>query len=281
VRVAVVGHVEWVEFARVQRLPMAGEIIHASEWWAEAAGGGGVASVQLARMAGSCTLYTAFGAGELGARAREQLEDLGVRVEALQHDEPQRRGFTFVDGQGERTITIVGEKLVPRADDLLAWGELSHADAVYFVSGDADALRVARGARVLVATARVLPTIGEAAVELDALVRSARDSSESYARGQLWPEPRLVVSTAGGRGGVWEASDGRSGSYEAAPLPGPLEDAYGAGDSFAAGLAFALGRGDGLEEAVVFAARRSAEAMSRRGAHGRDVVRPAAPPASG
>ena len=30
-RVAVVGHVEWVEFARVPRLPAAGEIVHASE----------------------------------------------------------------------------------------------------------------------------------------------------------------------------------------------------------------------------------------------------------
>lgn len=279
-RVAVVGHVEWVEFARVERLPVAGEIVQASEWWAEAAGGGGVSSVQLARMAGSCTLYTAFGAGELGAHAREQLEGLGVHVEAVQRHEPQRRGFTFVDGRGERTITIIGEKLVPLAADPLAWEELSQTDAVYFVSGDADALRLARRARVLVATARVLPIIGEAAVELDALVRSARDPSESYARGQLRPEPRLVVTTAGGRGGTWEASEGRSGSYEAASLPGPLEDAYGAGDSFAAGLTFALGCGDGPEEAVAFAAGRSAEAMSRRGAHGRDAVRPVGRPAS-
>jgi ribokinase len=44
-RTAVVGHVEWVEFARVERVPLAGEIVQASDWWAEAAGGGGVASV--------------------------------------------------------------------------------------------------------------------------------------------------------------------------------------------------------------------------------------------
>jgi ribokinase len=51
-RVAVVGHVEWVEFARVQELPRAGEIVHATETWAEAAGGGAVAAVQLAKLAG-------------------------------------------------------------------------------------------------------------------------------------------------------------------------------------------------------------------------------------
>ncbi len=39
-RLAVIGHVEWVEFARVDTLPGPGEIAHASETWAEAAGGG-------------------------------------------------------------------------------------------------------------------------------------------------------------------------------------------------------------------------------------------------
>ena len=40
-RFAVVGHVEWVEFAKVERVPEPGEIVQASDWWAEAAGGGG------------------------------------------------------------------------------------------------------------------------------------------------------------------------------------------------------------------------------------------------
>ena len=39
-RVAVVGHVEWVEFARVERVPVAGEIVHALDAWEEPGGGG-------------------------------------------------------------------------------------------------------------------------------------------------------------------------------------------------------------------------------------------------
>ena len=35
-RTAVVGHVEWVEFVRVDRVPGPGEIIQARETWAEA-----------------------------------------------------------------------------------------------------------------------------------------------------------------------------------------------------------------------------------------------------
>ena len=47
-RVAVVGHVEWVQFARVPHVPRAGEVIHAHDVFEEPAGGGGVAAVQLA-----------------------------------------------------------------------------------------------------------------------------------------------------------------------------------------------------------------------------------------
>ena len=266
-RTAVVGHVEWVEFARVVRVPPPGAIVQASDWWAEAAGGGGVASAELARLAGACTLYTALGSDDLGDAALAQLDALGVRVEASRPAEPQRRGFTFVDAAGERTITIIGEKHVPRGRDPLPWNELAGADGVYFVSGDADAARAARRARALVATARSLPVLQEAGIELDALVRSARDPSERYERGDLEPAPKLAVSTDGSRGGAWETADGRAGRYPAAPLAGPIVDAYGAGDSFAAGLTYALARGDDVEPALAFAAARAAAALGRRGAH--------------
>ena len=81
VRVSVIGHVEWVEFARVDHVPKPGEIVHAMETWEEPAGGGGVAAVQLAKLAGACTLYTALGDDELGRRAASRLGELGVRVE--------------------------------------------------------------------------------------------------------------------------------------------------------------------------------------------------------
>jgi ribokinase len=271
-RTAVVGHVEWVEFARVECVPRAGEIVHADEVWSEPAGGGGVASVRLAELAGDCVLFTALGRDELGDRAYARLTRLGVRVEARRHHEPQRRAFTFVDGRGERTITIIGEKHMPRGSDPLPWDELAAVDAVYFVSGDAAAARAARRARVLVATARVLPVLAEARVELDALVRSGSDAGEPYAPGDLDPPPRLAVATAGADGGTWSTADGRTGEYEAHPPPGPLEDSYGAGDSFAAGLTFALARGERVEEAVAFAAHCAGAALARRGAHGREAA---------
>src|SRR6266508_1614296 len=209
-RVAVVGHVEWVEFARVDAVPRPGEIVHASETWEEAAGGGAVAAVQLTRLAGSCSLFTMLGADELGRRSQ---------------------------------------------------AELTRLDAVYFVSGDAEALHHARLARVLVATARELATVREAGVELDALVGSGEDDSEIYHPGDLDPAPRVVVTTSGALGGWVQPG----GPFRPAPLPGPVVDAYGCGDSFAAGLTFALARGDSVEQAVALAARCGAAVMTGKG----------------
>lgn len=266
-RTAVVGHVEWVRFVTVERLPKAGEIIHARESWLEPAGGGAVAAAELLRLSGNCDFFVAVGDDETGRVAREGLEKLGLRVHAAVRDEPQRLAFTYLEANGERTITLVGDKLHPHGADPLPWGELSQVDAVYFSAGDVDALRAARQARILVATARELPTLAAAGIELDALVHSGTDPEETYEPGQVEPEPRLVVTTQGREGGSFKAG-GREGSFDAAPLPGTVKDAYGAGDSFAAGLTFALARGDDIEEALGFASSCGARAMMRRGGIG-------------
>ncbi|HEU5279681.1 MAG TPA: PfkB family carbohydrate kinase [Gaiellaceae bacterium] len=261
-RVAVVGHVEWVEFARVTSVPQPGEIVHALETWEEPAGGGAVAAVQLARLAGSCVLFTALGADELGRRARAGLSRLGVTVQAVPEPSATRRAFTFVDETGERTITVLGEKLRPRGgDSRLPWHQLRGLDAVFFVSGDAEALWHCRGARVLVATSREMATLKEAGVQLDALVGSGEDEGEVYHPGDLDPEPTVAVTTAGGLGGWLQPG----GPFRPSPVPGTVSDTYGAGDSFAAGLTYALARGDAMEEAVQLAARCGATVMTGRG----------------
>jgi ribokinase len=266
-RVAVVGHVEWVDFVRVDRLPAPGEIVHAREAWAEPAGGGGVASVVLAALAGECLLVTALGDDEIGRRCAAELRGRGVRVEAAIRPEPQRRAVTHVDDTGERTITLLSHKLIPRRADALPWDELAQMDAVYFTGGDPAALRAARAAKTLVATARELATLVEAEVELDALVRSGRDPGETYEEGWLDPPPRIAVATQGSEGGL-VTEGGEERRYAAAPLPAPVSDMYGAGDSFAAGLTYGLGAGRSLQETLELAARCAALALTRRGAYG-------------
>jgi ribokinase len=129
-RVAVVGHVEWVDFLRVQAVPVAGDIIHARDWFAEPAGGGPVAAVQLARLAGKATFFTALGDDELGHRSLERLRELGVDAHAVFRPVPQRRAVTFLDERGERTITVMGERLGPHGGDPLPWEEFRKAEGV-------------------------------------------------------------------------------------------------------------------------------------------------------
>lgn len=271
-RAAVVGHVEWVEFARVERVPAPGEIVRAESGFVEAAGGGGVAAVQLARLTGECTLYTALGDDEAGARSRERLEQLGVRVEAaIRTGAPTRRAFTYVDAAGERTITVIGERLEARRADPLPWDELAGADAVYFTAGDPDSLRAARAAGALTATARVMDVLERAGVELDAVVASSADPSERYR--PIDPPPRLVAETAGAAGGTWAAHDGRTGEWAAAAVPGPVRDAYGCGDSFAAGLTRALGDGLDPDRALALAAECGAACLAGDGPYGYELQR--------
>jgi len=244
-RAAVVGHVEWIEFGRVDHVPAPGEIVHVTDAWEEPGGGGAVAAVQLAKLAGEATLYTALGDDEVGHRAERELERLGVGVEAVFRPESQRRGYVHVDSAGERTITVIGDRLGPRADDLLPWEQLDDTDAVYFTAGDAGA--------------------AQAGVELDALLASARDPGERYEPGDLDPLPRLVVRTAGASGGEYETRDGQRGRWEATPLPGPISDLYGCGDSFAAGFTYGLGAGMGVQEALELGARCGAACATGRG----------------
>jgi len=264
VNIAVVGHVEWVEFARVEHMPGPGEIVHALETWEEPAGGGAVAAVQLANLGGSSLLFTALAEDDLGRRSREELESRGVTVHAGHAPGTQRRALTHVDENGERTITVLGDKLLPSGEDgSLPWEELRRCDAVYFVSGDVAALRAARHCPVLVATARELLTLRRAAVGVDVLVGSGEDAAERFESGELEPEPRIVVTTAGALGG-WIRP---GGPFRAAPLPGPVSDAYGCGDCFAAGLTYGLAAGMPVDEAVGLGAQCGAAILTGRGAY--------------
>ena len=267
-RVAVVGHVEWVTFARVEHLPAPGEIVHAHDVWDEAGGGGSVAAVHLGRRAGGCLFLTALGDDDPGRRSRERLDALGVEVHAAPRP-VTRRAFTHTDAAGERTITVLGERIVPHGEDPLPWERLAGADAVYFTGGDPEAARLARRAKVLVATPRAAAPLREAGVELDALVFSSGDADEVAWAESLDPlRPRFSVATRGSVGGSWAGADGASGEWAAAEVPGPVADAYGCGDSFAAGLTYALGAGQPIAQALETAAAWGAHTLTLRGPYG-------------
>jgi ribokinase len=266
VNLAVVGHVEWVDFVVAPRLPAAGEILQARSAHEAASGGGAMAAYAMRSLTGACTFFCAVGDDERGRWTERGLRSAGLGVHAAVHaGRAQRRTITHLTDDRERTITVVGPPLEPSGDDGLPWEMLSRYDGVLVVTGDAPAIRAARAARVLVATPRARAALLDAGVEVDALVGSATDAGETVDEALAAAiRPRYVVQTQGARGGTWRAADGSSGRWKAAALPGDPVDAFGCGDAFASALTVGLAAGRPIAEACELGARVGAAVLCQR-----------------
>lgn len=262
VRVAVVGHVEWVTHAR-GAFPGPGEITRVADPFDEPAGGGGVAAAQAAKLGAETHFFTALGSDEAGDRAAESLSALGIRVHAERRDAPQTRALSVTGDDGDRSIAVLGPATDARAGDDLPWGLLDECDAVYFTGRDPETLRLSRRARRLVVTARRRGALREAGVSPDVIVASASDPQEGV--DGLGVDPEAWVVTEGARGGRLRARGADWERYAAVAPPAPPVDSYGCGDSFAAGLTVGLGRGLLLRDAVALGARCGAAALTGRG----------------
>jgi len=262
--VAVVGHVEWVDFVRVAHFPARGEVEHAERAFAHAGGGGVVAAVTLAELGAQVDFFCALGRDDNGEAAAAELTRRGVTVHAAWRHDATRYVFTLLDGGGERTIVTVGERLAPAGDDELPWELLERTDGVYLTAGDAAAVRRARSARILVTTPRVGESLADGGLPIDALVFSASDGDEVRWVQTFTSQTRLMVATEGGDGGRWWGES--EGRWPAAPPLGEVQDSYGCGDSFAAGFMFGLAQGMPVEDAAAVGAQCGARMLTRLGA---------------
>ena len=262
-RLAVVGHQEWVTFLQVDALPQPGRISRALRSLEEPAGAGAVVAVQLARLTGQrVPFFTALGRDAIGEQSIQRLESLGVDLHVAWREGPSRRGISLVDDGGDRAITVIGERHSPLSSDPLPWDLLQDCDGVFVSATDAGGLRMARQARVLTVTPRLrLPVLQEAAVCLDALIGSGLDPSEQVETELLNPAPRLTIATEGADGGVLKPG----GRYEACPAPTTPLESYGCGDSFAAGVTAGLAAGWQPQDAARLGARCGAECVTRFG----------------
>jgi ribokinase len=263
-RVAVVGHVEWVQFLRLDHLPVAGEIQTARRESTHAGGGAVVAAAALAQHGADVVFYGAVGSDAIGEAAVRELTARGITVHAARRPGPTREVLTLLDPRGERTILPIGERIQPEGGDPLEWDRLSTADAVYVTAADAGALEHARAARFVVATPRLREGLERPSVQIDALVFSASDKLEVGWAQQLEPDVRVMVGTEGGDGGRWWGES--EGRWAAVPPPGPVRDSYGCGDAFAAGVTYGLAGGRSIAGACEIGARWGAEMLTRVGA---------------
>jgi ribokinase len=263
-RVAVVGHVEWVEFVVVKDYPERGVVEHAERAFTHAGGGAVVAAAALAELGARVDFFCALGDDDDGHAAEAELTRRGVTVHAAAREEPTRRVITLLDGGGERTILTIGDRLQPSGDDPLGWERLEDVDGVYLTAGDIGAARHSRRAPVLVATPRFRESLGDEELTLDALVFSQSDDDEIRWAQRFAAQTRLMVATEGAHGGRWWGES--EGRWETAAPRGEIHDSYGCGDSFAAGVTFGLAQGMEIGDAAAVGARCGAEMLTRVGA---------------
>jgi ribokinase len=262
-RVAVVGHVEWVEFVQVERFPARGAIVAAPDTFTRAGGGAVVAAHALLELGAQVDFFGALGRDADGEAALAELTGSGLETQIAWRPAPTRRVLTLLEIGGERTIITLGERLAPEGSDPLDWARIATTAGVYFTAGDGAAAARTRAAPVLVTTPRAYGAFTESRVPIDALVFSAGDAGERSRASELEPLARLMVATEGKRGGHWWGES--EGRWEATELPGPQQDDYGCGDAFAAGFTFGLATGRSVAEAARLGAERGAWALTQVG----------------
>ena len=249
-RIAVIGHVEYVVIARVPALPQPGEILHLDEPLWIPGGGGGITFAQLAKSPAELHLFTAFGEDDAAEAARERVEQTGAIVHAARRAAPQTRDVVLLTPNGERTIVVVGRPLHATLDDALDWSILDGCRAVFFSAEDPRLLHRARAVEILVVTARRQKAVAGSGIAPDVIVGSAFDPLEASTLADYAVPPKALVMTEGAAGGRIETAAGVT--RFAAPSSPPMTGAaYGAGDSFVGALTWFMACGFSVEEACV------------------------------
>ena len=142
---AVVGHVEWINFLKVDQLPKPGVISHSEKSIEYPAGGGSI----IAKILSDLTLnqirfFTSLGNDDYGEKCYKILSNMGIKLHVAWRDKPTRRGFSLIDSQGERAITVIGERLAPTHKDNLEWNILKKMDGIFITASDSEIFKMAR-----------------------------------------------------------------------------------------------------------------------------------------
>ena len=162
---------------------------------------------------------------------------MGIKLHIAWRDKPTRRGFSLIDSQGERAITVIGERLAPTHKDNLEWNIFKKMDGIFITASDSEIFKMARSASILCTTPRVgLNTINNSNVLLDGLIGSNLDPGEVFSFSELSLKPKYTIKTEGEKGGIIFPG----GRYKALKNKKFKVDSYGCGDSFAAGILYGM-----------------------------------------
>ena len=245
---AVIGHIEWIAFMRVDSFPIPGSISHATRSLEKPAGAGSLIAKTLNELTNNDVhFFTSLGYDYYGKLSYKILKEMGLKLHVAWRNLPTRKGFSLIGKEGERSITIMGKRLEPKFSDKLDWKILDQVDGIFITAGDKEIFKYARAADILCTTPRVgLNIINNSKIKLDGLIGSNLDPGELYSLNDLDIKPRFIIKTEGSNGGIVIPG----GRYKAINNQKTEIDSYGCGDSFAAGIIYGLSSKWSIEKSI-------------------------------
>jgi ribokinase len=285
--VFVLGSINQDFVLKVERRPEPGETVTNAELSTHNGGKGANQAAAAALLGTSVTMLGRVGDDEFGEPLVQALREKGIDTSLVERASGKSTGAAFitVTPDGENAITVA-----PGANRSLSPGDVEAAveaigEARVFVAQmevpvqtvlRAVEISAEKGTRALVNLAPTFEVPRELLEKLDPLVVNEHEAAFLLGRevegvkGALSaaPEllssgPRSAVITIGEDGAV--LADGESVEH----LPAPeveVVDTTGAGDAFVGALATRIARGASLREAVAYAVRAGAAAVTKEGA---------------
>ena len=287
--VFVVGSINQDFVLSVERRPAPGETVTDARLATHNGGKGANQAATAAILGASVAFLGRVGDEGFGGPLVRSLADKGVDTSLVQEVPGSSTGTAFitVTPDGENAITVApganrrlsaknvddASQPIGEAKVLVAQMEIPSHVVVHAVEVAAES-----GTRALVNLAPPFEVPRELLEKLDPLVLNEHeaafllgervegiDGALSAAPELLSLGPRSVVVTVGEDGAVF--SDGESARHHAAPTV-EVVDTTGAGDAFVGALAAKLASDASLEDAVAYAVRAGAAAVTKEGAQG-------------
>ena len=287
--VFVMGSINQDFVLRVERRPEPGETVTDAVLSTHNGGKGANQAAAAALLGASVAFLGRVGDDGFGGALVKSLGDKGVDTALIEAVPGVSTGTAFitVTEDGENAITVApgaNRRLAP--EDVEAARDAIGGAAVLVAQMEIPRETVARavevageaGTRVVLNLAPPFEVPGSLLGGLGLLVVNEHEAAfllgerVEGVEGALAAAPRLVslgpasaVITVGADGAVF--AEGANAGHVPAPKVAAV-DTTGAGDAFVGALAHKLARGDSLEEAVSYAVRAGAAAVTREGAQG-------------
>ena len=287
--ILVVGSINQDFLLKVGQRPQPGETVTGAELSLHNGGKGANQAAAAALLGASVAMLGRVGDDDLGGPLVEALEEKGIDTGLIEVVEDESTGAAFITltPDGENAITVApGANRRVRPEDADAASEAIREAKVLVAQMEVSVGTVSRavevaeevGARALVNLAPPMELSDETLSMLDPLVVNEHeaafllgdkvedvDGALSAAPNLLALGPRSVVITLGAEGAVC-AEEGVTEQVSSPEVE--VVDTTGAGDAFVGALAVKLANGSSLKNAVSYAVRAGAAAVTKEGAQG-------------